>query len=138
VTTLNAQAPVDLPPGPTPVKASPQGFLNRAWGTSGMARRRRFRDDVGSALIALAVMAGLAFIGRDQLEADVRGLIDGQPVTSAQSAQPVRMFSPQPDQHFRNCDQAHAAGRYNIRISDPSYRSRMDGDGDGIACEPPR
>ena len=40
------------------------------------------------------------------------------------------------DQHFRGCDDARAAGRENIPISDPSYRPWMDGDGDGWACEP--
>lgn len=40
------------------------------------------------------------------------------------------------DQFFRNCDAARAAGRQNIPSWDPSYRERMDGDGDGLACEP--
>lgn len=40
------------------------------------------------------------------------------------------------DQHFANCTAAHAAGRYNIRRGDPSYRPRMDRDDDGLACEP--
>lgn len=40
------------------------------------------------------------------------------------------------DQHFSGCKAARAAGRHNIPASDPSYRPRMDGDGDGLACEP--
>lgn len=44
--------------------------------------------------------------------------------------------APPVDQHFRDCDAAHAAGRFDIPSSDPSYRSRMDGDDDGLACEP--
>lgn len=40
------------------------------------------------------------------------------------------------DQHFRNCDAARAAGRQSIPSWDPSYRERMDRDGDGVACEP--
>lgn len=40
------------------------------------------------------------------------------------------------DQHFAGCDDARAAGRENIPIYDPSYRERMDGDRDGLACEP--
>lgn len=40
------------------------------------------------------------------------------------------------DQHFRGCRDAHAAGRYSIPSWDPSYRDWMDGDGDGLACEP--
>lgn len=42
------------------------------------------------------------------------------------------------DQHFSGCDAARAAGRENIPAFDPSYRERMDGDGDGLACEPYR
>jgi hypothetical protein len=45
-------------------------------------------------------------------------------------------FAPPPDQHFVNCSAAHAAGRFSIPAGDPSYRERMDGDGDGFACEP--
>ena len=40
------------------------------------------------------------------------------------------------DPHFRNCTDAHAAGRYSIPVGDPAYRARMDGDRDGFACEP--
>jgi len=44
--------------------------------------------------------------------------------------------TPLVDQHFSDCDAARAAGRVDIPIWDPSYRARMDGDGDGLACEP--
>lgn len=40
------------------------------------------------------------------------------------------------DQHFANCSEARRAGRQNIPAWDPSYRERMDRDGDGLACEP--
>ncbi len=40
------------------------------------------------------------------------------------------------DQHFSGCNDARAAGRENIPRWDPSYREQMDGDGDGLACEP--
>ncbi|CAN5350510.1 hypothetical protein BH09PSE1_BH09PSE1_25140 [soil metagenome] len=42
------------------------------------------------------------------------------------------------DEHFSGCNEARAAGRENIPSWDPSYRERMDGDGDGLACEPYR
>lgn len=42
------------------------------------------------------------------------------------------------DQHFASCAAAHAAGRQNILTLDPSYRTQMDADGDGLACEPYR
>jgi hypothetical protein len=40
--------------------------------------------------------------------------------------------------HYRDCNAAYAAGAAPIRIGEPGYESRMDGDGDGIACEPLR
>lgn len=37
---------------------------------------------------------------------------------------------------YRNCDAARAAGAAPIFSGSPGYRDEMDGDGDGIACEP--
>ncbi|MBI1406200.1 MAG: calcium-binding protein [Caulobacter sp.] len=42
------------------------------------------------------------------------------------------------DHHFSGCDEARAAGMSNIPWTDPSYRDWMDGDDDGLACEPHR
>lgn len=36
---------------------------------------------------------------------------------------------------FQNCTEAFEAGVFNIKRSDPSYQSKLDRDGDGIACE---
>jgi Excalibur calcium-binding domain len=40
------------------------------------------------------------------------------------------------DPPYKNCTEAHADGRYNIPSNDPAYRSALDRDGDGYACEP--
>ncbi len=40
------------------------------------------------------------------------------------------------DPPYHNCKEAHADGRYNIPSNDPAYRSALDRDGDGYACEP--
>lgn len=40
--------------------------------------------------------------------------------------------------YFRNCNEARAAGAAPLRRGQPGYRPEMDGDGDGIACEPYR
>ncbi|WP_237243260.1 GmrSD restriction endonuclease domain-containing protein [Rothia nasimurium] len=40
-----------------------------------------------------------------------------------------------PAQYFKNCTEAHNAGRYDIPDSDPAYRPALDGNKDGIACE---
>lgn len=42
------------------------------------------------------------------------------------------------DQHYSGCSAVRSTGRKDIPRWDPSYRSWMDGDGDGLACEPPR
>jgi hypothetical protein len=37
---------------------------------------------------------------------------------------------------YRDCEEAHADGRYNIPSNDPAYRPGLDRDGYGFACEP--
>ncbi|MFN8043057.1 MAG: excalibur calcium-binding domain-containing protein [Mycobacterium sp.] len=39
------------------------------------------------------------------------------------------------DPPYANCTEAHKDGRYDIPQGDPAYRSKLDRDGDGIACE---
>ncbi|WP_250890879.1 excalibur calcium-binding domain-containing protein [Sphingobium nicotianae] len=38
--------------------------------------------------------------------------------------------------YYRNCDAARAAGVAPIYAGSPGYRDTLDGDSDGIACEP--
>jgi len=38
--------------------------------------------------------------------------------------------------HYSGCDEVRAAGKAPLRVGEPGYRPEMDGDGDGIACEP--
>jgi len=40
--------------------------------------------------------------------------------------------------YYQGCDEARAAGAAPIYRGSPGYREGMDGDGDGIACEPYR
>lgn len=37
---------------------------------------------------------------------------------------------------YAGCNQVRAAGKAPLYAGQPGYRSDMDGDGDGIACEP--
>lgn len=37
--------------------------------------------------------------------------------------------------YYRNCDEVKAAGKAPLHRGDPGYRSGLDRDGDGIACE---
>ncbi|WP_247718032.1 DUF1294 domain-containing protein [Qipengyuania proteolytica] len=38
--------------------------------------------------------------------------------------------------YYPGCDQVRAAGKAPLRYGEPGYRPEMDGDGDGLACEP--
>ncbi|MBB4097451.1 excalibur calcium-binding domain-containing protein [Sphingomonas kyeonggiensis] len=40
--------------------------------------------------------------------------------------------------YYSNCNAARAAGVAPISRGSPGYRPEMDGDGDGVACEPVR
>lgn len=46
--------------------------------------------------------------------------------------------SARPSVLFRNCDDARAAGAAPLYRGQPGYRAEMDGDDDGVACEPYR
>jgi endonuclease YncB( thermonuclease family) len=50
---------------------------------------------------------------------------------SAPARAPVEVY-------YRNCDAARAAGAAPLYRGDPGYRSAMDSDDDGVACEPYR
>ena len=47
-----------------------------------------------------------------------------------------RRRAPQAGDSWGGCNSARAAGTAPIYAGEPGYRSGMDGDGDGIACEP--
>lgn len=76
-----------------------------------------------------------------QLPGDYR---TAHPAPRARSAPPANsprqsFTSPQPSGvYFRGCNEARAVGAAPIYRGQPGYRPEMDGDGDGIACEPYR
>ena len=37
--------------------------------------------------------------------------------------------------HYKNCDEVKEAGAAPLREGDPGYSSKLDRDGDGVACE---
>lgn len=67
------------------------------------------------------------------------GTAGGTTGTSAQpqpfAAVPDSGAQPGTDVYFRNCAAARAAGAAPLHAGQPGYRSQMDGDGDGVACE---
>ncbi|OWQ94303.1 thermonuclease family protein [Sphingopyxis witflariensis] len=54
-----------------------------------------------------------------------------RPAPSAHAQPPLGVY-------YRNCKAARAAGVAPLYRGQPGYRPEMDGDGDGIACEPYR
>lgn len=60
------------------------------------------------------------------------------PVRTAAS-QPAPVATSAPDNVFyTGCDEVRAAGKAPLYQGQPGYREGMDGDLDGIACEPHR
>lgn len=62
------------------------------------------------------------------------------PIAEARPAaakRPVRAATPV-GVYYRNCDAARAAGAAPLYRGQPGYRPQMDGDSDGVACEPYR
>ncbi|MBY0521000.1 MAG: excalibur calcium-binding domain-containing protein [Sphingomonas sp.] len=49
-----------------------------------------------------------------------------------------RQREPQAGDQWGGCNDARLAGTSPIYQGEPGYREDMDGDGDGIACEPAR
>ena len=43
-----------------------------------------------------------------------------------------------PKVHYSGCNEVRALGKAPLHKGDPGYSESMDGDGDGIACEPHR
>ena len=55
------------------------------------------------------------------------------PTTARPEIQPV--IAPVADAYYENCDAARAAGAAPIHRGEPGYRSQLDRDDDGVACE---
>lgn len=58
--------------------------------------------------------------------------------SSSRTPAPAPRTSPSGEPYYRNCTAARAAGAAPIYIGEPGYAPHLDGDSDGIACEPPR
>ncbi|RKR92310.1 excalibur calcium-binding domain-containing protein [Micromonospora pisi] len=54
----------------------------------------------------------------------------GQPAVSPTTAQPTQSLVV-----YKNCGQARKAGVTPLRVGDPGYSTKLDKDGDGVACE---
>jgi hypothetical protein len=55
------------------------------------------------------------------------------PVVKAPTTPPAA--EPEPDVYYRSCAEVRAAGKAPIRRGQPGYRTGLDRDNDGIACD---
>ena len=98
------------------------------------------RDDGHSskrlvAFVPLLVGASVLTFGGVYFSDEIPGALRAS-VTLARSFK--RENTPQAGAYYSGCDDARAAGVAPLYADEPGYRLEMDGDSDGIACEPYR
>ena len=99
------------------------------------ARRRHGGRNAGFAyplfVAGCALLAGLAVAHPDKLPSPVQRLV-------AASHSLGREHTPPLDAYYPDCDAARSAGVAPLYMGEAGYRPELDGDSDGIACEPYR
>jgi len=88
--------------------------------------RPRRRRPFGETVLTLSLLTFLVV-----LASDWGG--PGRPVQALFRKPPVAVSEP-----FPNCGAARAVGAAPVYRGDPGYGPHLDGDADGIGCEPPR
>lgn len=92
-------------------------------------RRRNSRIEDAKHIASVALVAGgLTWIAAPQVAS----------LWTTISRSPEEVARIEASAFFPNCSAARAAGAAPIYRGEPGYRGQMDGDGDGIACEPYR
>ena len=94
------------------------------------AQRRRGTQLFAAKVLGAAAVAGL-LIGAMSVPT-VRAQVGKVPAALGLA----RARAPQTGDHWQGCNHARAAGTAPIYAGEPGYREGLDGDGDGIACEP--
>ena len=87
-------------------------------------RKKAFTDSLYGAAFASCALLGLGWYVVSSAP---------EPLTPEQQAQREAIMA---SAYYPGCDQVRAAGKAPLRYGEPGYRSDMDGDGDGVACEP--
>lgn len=91
----------------------------------------------GRSWLAWAAVAGIA-LGAGSVAATPEGrsglVAKVKPVAVAAGV--MRERAPEAGDYWHGCHDARAAGTAPIYRGEPGYRPGMDGDSDGIACEP--
>lgn len=75
-----------------------------------------------------------------QAEQQQAQTVEPQPTQEVPAPQPTQEPAPQPAQqdanvYYKNCAAVRAAGKAPLHQGQPGYSSKLDRDGDGIACE---
>ncbi|MGB5077067.1 MAG: excalibur calcium-binding domain-containing protein [Sphingorhabdus sp.] len=81
-------------------------------------------------MVLSAATFGLIFF-QDSIPSTVNATIQMSRNLGRENAPPVGAY-------YSGCNDARAAGVAPLYSGEPGYRPEMDGDGDGIACEPYR
>ena len=85
----------------------------------------------GAKVAGLSAVAFLGILFSDQIPAAV-----GTAVRFSNGH--TRANAPPSGAYYSGCDEARQAGVAPLYAGEPGYRPEMDGDGDGVACEPYR
>ena len=86
-------------------------------------------------IVVLAIVSGLSYLSPGgPADASDQGYMSNTSPWAKNAARPAPVIEDIP--LYGNCDAARAAGAAPLYYGQPGYRSDMDGDGDGVACEP--
>ncbi|MDR6125716.1 hypothetical protein QE361_001300 [Sphingomonas sp. SORGH_AS802] len=94
------------------------------------------RSNALSVLLCAAVVGGALGAGSLAISDGGRADPTSQAHMTLVATGITRARLPQAGDHWGGCNDARAAGTAPIYRGEPGYRETMDGDGDGIACEP--
>lgn len=85
-----------------------------------------------------AALGAIAGVGSLMATPDERAAVTSSANDAAVRTGLKRAREPQAGDIWGGCDDARAAGTAPIYRDEPGYRPQMDGDNDGVACEPYR
>ena len=101
-------------------------------------RNRRRRSPGLNLLIGAAIAGAAVGLGSVATTSEGRDQIVETAMDIGVATGIARERAPQSGDYWRGCDDARAAGTAPIYRGEPGYREGLDGDYDGIACEPYR
>ena len=96
------------------------------------------RPSTPAVLGGAAALGALLGVGSMVTTPSGRDAVAGTAKSVGVAAGVVRQRAPQAGDQWGGCNDARAAGTAPIYRGEPGYRPNMDGDNDGVACEPYR